>query len=158
MNTFQKAMSTVGIILAMTAVPAGAAPPPPTTTPIPPTFKVDGFEFSVLPYDKCVLTPVDVQDTTLGPLCLPLKVAREGSGGKLSRREWIKKVTDACANAKGVLQDGGSKVSCTLPAKPTNNTKSVKQPPPGDDPDALNCPPNCLKTANPTNVGNQTKK
>lgn len=145
MSIFQETMLTVGTVLAMTAVPVCATTVPDSTA----------FHFTILPHDKCRLDTVDVPNVDLKYLCLPLKVA-ESSGGKLSRKEWLQKVVEACRNAKGVLQDGGQTVSCTLPASPTNSAKSLK-PPPGDDPDALNCPPNCLKPAN-SSVGNPPKK
>lgn len=152
MHTFQRTMLTLGILLAITSVRVDAAAPvPPPTTPIFSTFKLE-----ILPTDQSCLGTVDVPDIPLRPLCIKMNAARQGSAGdQWSRKEWLKQVSDACANAKGRFQDAGARVSCTLPAQPTKQVKSAVKFPPEDGPPV--CPPDCLKPAQPSGGGKQAK-
>src|ERR1035437_1841832 len=81
MNTFQKTMFTVVVMLAMTAVRVGAEPP---------------FHFTLLPSDNICLEPVDEGDTDLGSLCGDFLAFNQGDASlsSLSRKDLLKKVTE----------------------------------------------------------------
>lgn len=116
MRTFQKTMLMAVLATALASVPA-----------ISHAFKIcdangqNCFEFECLPAEKTTLGTLPEVDPVLRPLCsAPQKFTQKAA----SRQDALIKIKAGCVKGGGLLEDKGSRVTCTQVARPAAKARA----------------------------------